>query len=333
MRWEWYTGEAFELKPYWRERYRYAAGVRLAERPPPTEDVVRYGFDDADRPVVMQEFSGFLSGRQTNETTWTHLRDVIEEVRMDAFDGKRGHLDRFEYADGLLRRYSKEARGGRRTEEYTYHDGLLSRIDVTEDGRPWARIAVTHDAAGLLERIETTCLQGRSTTEVTYRRPPPGFSLDGQCEVVAGMLVDRLPRLVATRTEVDGPFYCLGLSYFESCLPTWALGLESERQEWLAEDDADDILWNPAEFEQCDTDPVDEDDPDLHEAAELLDQEIGLSGERHRVRDLLLEVAYALNRHDWSELAVTPDFMVYPTHVDCHDTEENLAAVRRAAGR
>lgn len=324
MRWEWYTDEAFKLKPYWRERNRFAKGVRLAERPPLSENAVRYGFDEVGRPVVMEEFSGFLSGRQTGKTAWTHLPDVIEEVG-------RGYRDRYEYADGLLRLYTKEASGGRGTEKYTYEDGLLSRIDVTHDGRPWARVAVSHDAAGVLERIETTYLQGRSSTEVTYRRPPAGFTLDGQCATVAALLVVRLPRLVA-RTEADGPFYCLALAYSESCLPMWGLGLESERQEWLAGDDADDLLWNPAEFEQYDTDPVDADDPELHEAASLLDQEIGLTGEHHRVRAMLLEVAHVLNQQAW-DIAVTGDFVVYPTHLECHDAEENLAAVRRAAGR
>ncbi len=334
MRWEWYTDEAFELRPLWRERTRSPQpGRPLAQRPPSTRDAVRYGFDDRNRPVVMAQYSGFLNGRRTGTTTRTYRDDVIEEVAVDA-DGAQIYADRYEYADGLLRRWSKAAVGGYGDETYHYTDGRVTGIDVTHGGRPTQRIAVGYDSAGRLARIETTHLQGRSYTELTYQRPARRVSLAGRCRTVAALLVDRLPRVVAA-SGAEGPFYCLALVYYpDQCLPMWGLGSQAERELWLREqDEPDDFLWSPADFELFDSDPLDAGDPELHEAARLLDQELSLAGSGDRVRRLLLDVAHALNDHDWTgTIAVTDDFVVYPLQVHGDDLERNLSALRRRRG-
>lgn len=332
VRWEWYSDDAYDLRPYWYERNRYPRGRRLERRPVLSENVVQYGFDDASRVVVMREFSGFLGGRPTFEATRTYLDSAIEEVGVDG-DGANVYVRRYLFEDDLLRTFVSPARHGQGREEYGYTDGRVVSIDAGHDG-PYQKIAIEYDDAGRLQRIETTWLQGRAHTVTSYRRPPAGFSIDAQCRAVSVMLVERVPAAVV-REQISEPAYCLALAYGEeSCLPLLGIGLDSERGALLADEDEDnpatDLMWNPAEFEHYDTDAVGLEDPACRDSADLLDQELGLAGERDRARVMLLEAAHALNRYDWSRvLPTTVDFIVYPVDHELADLERNLAECRQ----
>jgi hypothetical protein len=329
VRWEWYGDDAYDLRPYWYERNRYPRGRRLERRPALSEDVVQYGFDDAGGMVVKREFSGFLGGRPMFEARRTYLDGAIEEVGVDG-DGTNVYVHRYLFEDDLLRTFISTARHGQGREEYVYTDGRVTSIDASHDGRPYQKFAIEYDEAGRLQRIETTWLQGRAHTVTTYRRPPAGFTIDVQCRAVVAMLVERVPAAVA-REQISEPAYCLALVYGgESCMPLLGIGLESERQAWLADEDATELMWNPAEFEHYDTDAVGMDDPAFRDSADLLDQELGLAGESDRVRVMLLEVAHALNQYDWSRmLPTTADFIVYPVDDELADLDRNLAECRQ----
>jgi hypothetical protein len=329
VRWEWYSDDAYDLRPYWYERNRYRRGRRLERRPTLSEDVVQYGFDDAGRVVVRREFSGFLGGRLTFEATRTYLDGAIEEVGVDG-DGTNVYVHRYLFDDDLLHTFIFTARHGQGREEYGYTVGRVTSIDASHDGRPYQKVAIGYDEAGRLRRIETTWLQGRAHTVTTYRRRPAGFTVDGRCRDLVAMLAERVPAAVA-REQIGEPACCLALVYNgESCVPLLGIGLESERQAWLASGDATELMWNPAEFEHYDTDAVGLDDPGFRDSADLLDQELALKGELDRVRVVLLEAAHALNRYDWSRaLPITADFIVYPVDYELADLDHNLGECRR----
>lgn len=321
VRWEWYSDEVEDLRPYWHERHRSPRGERLAQRPDGSVHVVGYGYDERGRVAVRQERSGFLDGRITLEATRRYGDGVVEETAVDG-DGVRVYEHRYRYRDGLLWTFESTARYGDSREEYTYSGGRLTSIAVTHNGRPYQQIAVQHDGSGTLQRIRTTWLQGRPHTEVTYRRPPAGFTLDEQARRVAAMLEERVPQAVA-RAGIAEPAYCLALAYDDvSCVPVLGLGLESERRP--GEDP-----WNPAEFEHFDIEASALHDPVFRDEADLFDQEIALAGEWHRIRDLLLDVARELDGYDWPAVVpVTADFLVYPVDLEGADRDRNLHACR-----
>jgi hypothetical protein len=325
VRWDWYSDEAFDPRPFWFERHWYKPGAPLAERPPADRDAVRYGFDDEGRPLVMEEFDGSARGLLTATTTWRYDGDEAESTRVKD-DGTWMYTHRWRFDGDRLVRHESRAAGGTGREEYTYADGLIVGIETWHDDLLFTTVAVGYGPGGELDRIESSAAQGQRPVEVLYQRPPAGETLETLGAAVAGLLTERIPLVVAA-AEVEDAAFGVTLSYGDvSCLPQVSVGLDVEREDW--DDDASADVWNPVEFEYWDLDWAGHADKTLAGAVALLDQELGLAGEGHRIRELLIDVAQRLTALDWSPiLPVTGDFVVCPVDYEIADLEANLIAV------
>jgi hypothetical protein len=327
VRWDWYSDEAFDPRPFWFERHWYRPGEPLAERPAEDRDAVRYAFDDEGRPAVLEEYSGFLNGQRTSTTTWRYEGDAAEATRVKA-DGTWQYTHRWRYEGDRLVSHESRAAGGTGREEYTYAEGLVVGIRTWHDDLLFTTVTIGYGTDGELERIESASAQGRRPVEVLYRRPAAGETLETLGAAVADLLTERIPLVVAD-AEIDEPAYGVTLAYGdESSLPQLGVGLAADRDDW----DGDEAeLWNPAEFEYFELDWAGHHDDALAGAAALFDQEAGLAGRPDLIRELLIGVARRLNGRDWSPiLPVTDDFLVCPVDDEAVDVEENLSAVRPA---
>jgi hypothetical protein len=324
MRWEWYSDQAFDPRPYWAERHRSPRARRLAERPPIGRAAWRYGFDGEGRIAAVQHFPGSLDGRQTSEETWRYGDGEIERTST-GHDGTWAFTHHDRYEGNLIVCSDLTSPFGNSREEYSYTDGRLTHIDMWDDDQPAYRFEISHNERGELARIVTTSLVGRLFTEVTYRRPGDRFSLDAQCHLVVDLLVARVP-LVVAEAGVDEPADCVVLSYNDtSCMPEIGIGLAEHRRQLAGEGGAHQA-WNPANFELRDIDWHDHRDATFVDEVDLLDQELALAGERRRIRDVLVDVARKLNRRDWSTvLRVTDDFRVCAVDADLVHLDRNLA--------
>jgi hypothetical protein len=297
VRWDWYTHEAFDPRPFWFERFWTSPGEQLDGEPAPDEDAVGYGYDEAGRIAVLREV---VRGEQVAETTWTYGDDRVESTRVAA-DGTRSWTRTCRYDGDRLLSHESRANDGSGREEYTYADGRVVGIDTWHGDELFTTLVITYGPDGELDRIESTSARGQ-LTETLYRRPPAGETLDTLGDRVIDLLTDQIPAVVA-QAAIDAPAYCLTLSYEQgSCRPRLGVGLESER--------ANGSQWDPVEFGHWDL--AWDFDPELAAAADLLDQEAGLAGDDDLlVEELLIEVARRLNRFDWRPvLPVTDDFLV-----------------------
>ncbi len=322
VRWEWYSDDAFDLRPLHYERDLRKPGRRLPERPSTDTDVHGIGFDAEDRPVVFREYTGVLDGELYYETFRDYGADVVTEAHFYA-DGNPIYLHQYQFDAGLIRSALIAATGGGGSEQYSYTGGQVTRVDITygarEDGElsplePHQVINAEFDAAGLV-RLEVDWVG--QETELKYERPPADFTVEQACQTMHRELVTQVPAAVR-ELGIDEPAYCVALAYFpEDPLDIMVyVGAADERE------DGSDI-WSPADM-GADT------MPDLSAVADtmrLLAQELTLAEDWERARDLLCAVAAELNTQDWSQvLPVTDDFVVYAVDFELTDLDNNLPA-------
>jgi YD repeat-containing protein len=316
VRWDWYSDEAFDPRPFWFERHWYRPGEPLTDRAAGDRAAVRYGFDDEGRPVAMEDSAGHRT------ITWTYDGDAAEATRVKP-DGTWVYTHRWRYDGDRLVSHESRATGGTGREEYTYAEGLVVRIETWHDDQLFTTVTIGYGPDGELARIESTAVRGSRPVEVLYRRPPAGETLATLAATVSDLLTERIPLVVAA-AEVDEPAYCVTLSYGDAAsFPQIGVGLAADREEFEP--------FNPAEFEYFELEWDEQADDELLAATALLDQELGLAGEQDRIRELLIGVAQRLNGLDWNEiLPVTDDFVVCPVDDEGADVEENLSAVTPA---
>lgn len=357
VRWDWYSWEAFDLRPLHYERDLLKPGRRLAERPPLDRDHHRIGFDADSRPVAILEYSGFLGGQLYYETYRDYRAGagLVDEAHFYA-DGRPIYLHQYRYEAGLIRSASSAATGGGGYEEYQYTGQQVTRIAIYyakpshKPGKrlyplaPYAVIRAAYDDAGM-SRLEILSEDGPAPlTELKYERPPAGFTIDEACRTVHRELVAKLPATVSG-LAIDEPAYCVVLAYLpENPLDVRVhVGLDEQRRERLAEQsDMDENggeerwigdIWSPGDMGE-DT-PVDL--SAVAVTARLLGQELSLAdaddiaSPRGRGsewgRELLCAVAAELNAHDWTqELSTTDDFVVYAVDLELADLDRNMPA-------
>ncbi|MEV4514447.1 hypothetical protein AB0K00_36480 [Dactylosporangium sp. NPDC049525] len=342
VRWDWYSHDAFDLRPLHYERDLRKPGRPLAERPPLDRDHCRIGFDAADRPVAFLEYSGFLHGRLYYETYRDHDAGagLVEQAHFYA-DGKPIYLHRYRFEAGRIRSATTVARHGGGYEAYRYTGPHVTWIWVyhgsatgtpgrrLEPVRPFTSISAEHDADGL-RRLE---VHSGDAADLRYERPPPAFTVDEACLAVHRELVRTIPATVAGLAG-GGAAYCVALAY-ASANPLDVLvhvGLDAHRRTLLTQGSGD-AVWNPADLAaeaQVDLDAV-------ADTARLLGQELALTDAEdvgvprprgsQRARELFCAVAADLNTRDWTaSLPTTDDFVVYAVDVELADLERNLPA-------
>ncbi|MFC0551588.1 hypothetical protein ACFFHJ_11925 [Planotetraspora thailandica] len=328
VRWEWYDDEAFDLRPLHYERDLRRPGRRLPERPSPAGDHVRIGFDIEDRVVALLEYSGFLDGELHYETLRTYGADVVEQARFYAADGRPIYLHEYRFEAGLIRTASSAAIGGCGYETYEYDGDQVTHVAVHHaERRPgaslrtrlWMSIDAVYDGKGLV-RLEISP-PGRPP-QVKYERPPAGFTVESAWQTVQRELRVQIPRSVRA-LAVESPAYCVALVYEGPEDPadlTIHVGLDEDRQAYLAENADPDGVWSPADMAY-------ETSADLSAVAataRLLAQELTLA--RSGIgRDLLAALARTLATEDWSAvLPTTEDFVVYAVDIEMADLDRNM---------
>ncbi|MEU8662649.1 hypothetical protein [Actinoplanes philippinensis] len=320
-RWDWHTWPGLDPRPLHFERDLLAPGRRLDTRPPEDQGVLRIGFDADGRPVVIEEYSGFLHGRLYYETFLRYDGDVAEAAHYDP--DRPVYLHEYRFEGGLMRSADMVARGGSGRETYAYAGGRISRVAIEHDGRSRSVLTAEHDDAGLVRLVETA--GGRSG--VRYERPPAGFDLDAACRDIEDTLVRLIPAAAAGLTA-GGPVDCIALAYhlpadlsIEICAAT------AEQRAALRSIDVP-AAWAPADFTAVAGVVVDD-----TAALRLVRQEFTLLDTRDHDaaagseagRRLLCAVAARLNDHDWSgTLPVTDDFLVYAVDLELADLHRNL---------
>ncbi|MFF5234946.1 hypothetical protein [Dactylosporangium sp. NPDC000521] len=322
VHWDWYTWPGLDPRPLHFERDLLRPGRRLDARPPLNQSVLRIGFDAEGRVAVTDEHSGFLRGRRTSETFTHHDGDVVESAHFDN-GGRPVFLHEYRFVDGLMRSADMVTRHGHERETYEYTDGRVTRVEISHNGRPRARLAAEHDADGLVRIVEAAHL--RKPAEVRYERPPAGFDLAVACRTIEDALVAAIPPTVA-RLPLDGAADCVALSYFlaETLNIVVHAATADERAALAATYDAD-AAWSAEDFEA--NTPVDTDIDGIR----MVRQELALrnaddpgSG-TELARRLLCAVAARLNHRDWSDtLPVTDDFVVYPVDLELEYLHQNL---------
>ncbi|MBE1485755.1 hypothetical protein [Plantactinospora soyae] len=263
-RWEWFSAEAYDLRPLWYERESSRPGRRLPRRPPPDRDHCRIGFDPDDHPVVVEEYSGFLDGKLYYETFRDPLDGAgpVTEAHFHAGGGPI-YLHEYRFEAGRIHSASTVATGGGGYEEYGYTGDRVTRIVAYHgkragrpDGRlsplaPYQTIDAAYDEAGLSRLEITWAAPDGPLVELKYQRPPADFTLDDAVEAVRRELVRRVPAVVR-EMAIDEPAYCVVLGYLaeDPIGVSVHVGLDTQRREWLAEQSEPDSspLWNPCDL-------------------------------------------------------------------------------------
>ncbi|WP_211244093.1 hypothetical protein [Actinospica robiniae] len=334
VRWEWYEGDAFDLQPLWHERNLLRPGRRLDRRPPLTQDHYQLGFDVDDRVVTVLEYSGFLNGRLVYETLRMYRADLIEEAHYNA-DGRGIYLREYLLESGRIRSTASAATFGGDIETYDYIDNSVVRIEVQHAKRasgalrhptPQASIEAMYDGEGLLR---LTSINPGRLGETLYERPPADFSIDAARSTVQAELGVQVLRAVR-EFDLEAAAYCVALAYadgFDPSAVTVHVGLEEDRQAFLAEGDdedgdGEDIVWSPADM----TGYADIDMSAVRDTARLLAQELRLSKVAVS-RETVCAVAVSLGELDWQTIMpVTDDFVVFAVDLEMADLAQNLAA-------
>jgi hypothetical protein len=351
-RWEWYTDEAFDLRPLSYERDLRGPGRRLARRPPAHTDHCRIGFDEDDRLVVCEEYNGFLAGALYYQTFRDYHTDGARVYQSHYYaDGRPIYLHEYRYEGGLIRAALMAGGQNREAEIYHYTGDKVTRIDVIRaplaHGSPARRnppvpvaaITAGYDAHGIT-RLEIEHITGRGpATELVYARPPSGFSLDDACGAIQLELLTSIPEAVR-ELEIDEPAYCVALAYMpgEPIRATLHVGVDRGRREWMAQLHATEgdtpwpeEVWSPGDMDyDCDI--------RLERIADLVrlvrqeltladaDEPLAARGSQ-RDRSLLCAVAAELNTRAWADvLPVTDDFLVYAVDYELIDLDDNLRA-------
>lgn len=350
VRWEWAANQRYDPRPLYFQRHHVRPGKVIQEK---SDDLVyawQYGFDINDHIAVTRLFGPPIPfvGTQTMETFSVRHGDVIECVRYlkpnlpvevihQHFEDSRIVAFRsFSVSVGpMLRATNPQAiyKLAVRTqgisfyeEKYDYQDGRVVRIRVIyrRAGRSdplQHEEMIQYDSAG---RVFT--IQGHYADDITqtiYQRAHKEQTVSALAKSVKHRLLDVIPQVIA-EANITSRVYCLVLHYLDHfSSPTLFLGLESDRQSLIREYGADAryYIWMPV------APYLEIDDPTHQDENALFDQEIALTEQWGRGREMLRGVAAGLMQRRWDGiLNVTPDFVVYAMDYECDDLWESMAA-------
>jgi hypothetical protein len=284
----------------------------------------------------MLEYSGFLGGRLYYETFRTYRAGLAEDAHFYA-DGRPIYLQEQHFEAGRMHSAASAATFGGGIETYDYLDGSVTRITVHHAQRTSGRlcpatlhstIEAAYDHEELL-RLTNVGAGRVAGTETLYERLSADFTAQEACRAVQAELVAQVPRAVQD-LGIEAAAYCVVLVYANDYDPsdvTIHVGLEKDRQDYLAAGEDEDVIWSPADM-ACDTDV---DMSAVKDTARLLRQELTLSSVAMS-REVVRAVAAFLAEFGWQAvMPVTDDFVVFAVDTEMEDLEQNLAAAAVAA--
>lgn len=316
VRWEWATSDLFSYEPAYFEINKYRRGRTITGEPDPLlEGVCGYGFDAGGRVVVERQQTEF-PGRYY-ETFYRHDAQGIARFYY-SYDPEKTWINAgwLELGPpGVVADHAVYARGNWLSHAYRYDaTGRLVEREDRGTNPPYGDVHeywdVEHDDGGAIRRIWRRKPEGKRT--MSFERPAPEDTLRARRHELRWKIADMI--VAALRAApIDEPVYVLALQdsaahYLDRLPPRVGVGRERERRDFLAEhgDDADDYIWNPAEWESCALDvPV---DPELSRLCEAVNQDIWQNDLDDEADALLAEIARDLGRRELP-LEKTADFV------------------------
>jgi YD repeat-containing protein len=320
-----------------------------------TEEVVdeaeaeyAYGYDAAERVVCIRRFTNDRSYQRSAsgalETIHTKRIHIEFFVR---YAGETMEISEFslsrqpESKKTLLRIYRVFVKQGKIVEkgelhtdrfdheQYFWEDNFL-KMDRSfdENGKIILETEYAPDGTFKMYKIR------KDGSRFLLDQPlPKGVTIKSLIEVVRQRLVTVVPEKVKAARILE-PVYCIALAYDgegnDVLGPYLGIGLESERNKWLAErgKDAWQMIWNPAEFKNYEKPHTQLEDEELEEASSWLNGALANKSSTAPAIKLLVEVASELEKMDWSKtLKTTPDFVVYAVDFELGDLRKNLKKI------
>ena len=335
VRWEYWSGPAYDPKPYYFERALRSGVVKRGKRlEKPTPRGCAYGFDAQGRVVVDRQARS--PDDPAFDEFFTYDKSGIESAAYQR-DGKHA----LHYVTRQLHRNGRPTStvvldaGARNShaETYRYRDGRLRNIGVVSrigGDEMTVKFDLVYEPDGQLRAIRRHYDYIPQPFPI-YWNPASGETLDSLFQSMHKTLLDLIPKTVA-KAKIKEPAYCLALAYDigeGEIPPIIGVGLEKERQHWLTTQgkEAKSVLWNPAEFSRYEDGTLDLDAPNLQYESEKLLQMVLMKEALHVPQKLLNTIAADLNKRNWKGiLATTDDFIVYAIDLEGDDFRKNLKA-------
>lgn len=332
VRWEWWTGDHYDLEPYRSERHRFSRGKKIAE---PTTKKDRagkeaYGFDAEGRVRVQRSYCeiGFSE-------TFTTYDDGLIELR---HYGNSGHEPinavRYRLADGGAGPRIEErhftAKHGASIERYAYDGERIVRISVQSSNQPPQELTCHHDALGNLERIDDVSALDAKFHRPLWERPKKGLSLAKLLPAIRTRFIELLVKELST-VELASPAYALAIvmdtdSYDHLLPPSFAIGTVVERDAVVARHGgrAYDHVWGTSEWKHSDLHVGDD---GLAALVTPANQMLWTEEKYDLAMRLANDVAKELNGMPLP-LERDPDFVVFACELD---GKSGVAGIRKAA--
>jgi hypothetical protein len=334
-RWAYFFNEAHDLRPFYFERFGIKPGRPLRTA---TRKAFAYGFDAAGQLAVVRQ----PKSREESAYEEFFVRESPRRTSSVAYATGSGHkvyyATRYDFDPrGRLIASDVLNAGGRDqfTERYAYRNGRLSEIEaVARSGndRTTHRFDVQHDSVDGEFKVLRRYWDHLERFLPIHWNPAKAPTLESLGETIRTRLMERIPKVIA-KAKVREPAYCIVLAYDaanDELPPMIGVGLESERQRWVASKGAkaaSSLMWNPAEFLRYEDGTLSLNDDELTEACQTFCQIALSKSDLHSAVRLLCNVAGELGRRDWrGSLRVTDDFVVFPVDLEGDDLRKNMKA-------
>ena len=251
-RWEWWTGERYELEPFYAERHRFSRGKRVKE---PAAKAARsglnaYGFDAEGHLRVQHSHgsSGFT------ETFRTYSRERIESTHYGARRHEPINAALCHLSDGRIVECHTRATQGASIERYTWVANCIERIEIQRTSDAGNELRCFYDAIGELERIDDVSTIDTRFHSTLWQRPKKGLTLKTLIPKIREHFLELL--LAELRQHaLASPAYAMALvvdneAYDHLLPPSVALATWEQREAFIARHggDAVDYLWSPPEW-------------------------------------------------------------------------------------
>jgi hypothetical protein len=326
VRWQAFTGTAWDPRPYYFERYQQKCGRPVARS---GAKCSQYGFDSQGRCVIAREpkpkdepaYEEYFSygGSNAESAAYRVARgNPLTYVSQQKYSG--GNIVACDVLD--VGSTNDEVR-----ERYRYANGRLHDIRTTVISNGDAeqhRFDVVYDNAGRMMAIRKyyDYIRAHSFLPI-YWDPKTAPSYDEMRKRIRQKLVELIPQAIGKR-KLSTPAYCLAITYNTSkddLPPMLALGLESElslNPSGRPDKKKQQATWNPKKFKQLKPGSIlIPHDDELTRSCDLFLQYTLSKSDTSSPRKTLCDVALELNRRDWRmQMPVTKEFVVFVTDLD-----------------
>jgi len=279
-----------------------------------------YGYDKSNKVIVM--LSGMGSGPALEE----YLRYSKDKIEVSEFyEGSLREVQTALLKNGKIVKVEKAGNDGSCVETIDWEGKLATRTCAWWKGRKAAFEFFYNPEKKRLEA--KNYLNPDGTRRPLHQPLPEGVTIKSLAEKIRKSLVKGVYDLVA-KERIKEPIYCVVLTYSGEgnpvFPPTIAIGIESERQEWLKKHgkQAKEMIWNPEEFSHQ---AREIDDEDYAEACEWYSEAMMDRSSDAPALKLINEVAAELGKLNWSRRAkTTKDFVVFAVDLEGQDLQKNM---------